>query len=201
STNCNSGETRSNIRFALSRTSSRVADWVVGLIYLRLTIYDSLVRSIVRKLHIDAKVFRFQSGDNLLQRIAVFARHAHGVALNRCLHLSLRIFDELDDVFSPLLRNALLNLDALANCATSRGFNRAVRQSLQRHAATHQFLLKNIVHVAKLGLVFSRENEIVLFQSNVGIAAFEVEALTHLFDSLMNRVRDFRAINLRYDVE
>src|ERR1043166_3389967 len=127
STSCNSGETRSNIRFALSRTSSRDAGWIVGLIYLRFTIYDSLIRSIVRKLHVDAKVFRFQSGDDILQRIAVFAGDAHRVALNRSLHFRFRILDELDEVFGFLLRDALLNLNMLTNSAARCRLNRTVR--------------------------------------------------------------------------
>src|SRR6266404_7646702 len=90
STSSNSGEIRSKIRLAVSWTSSRIAVELVAVVISHLTLWPTryrrrlrtLVRSVVRKLHVDAKVFRLQAGDHLLQSIAIFARDSHHVALN-----------------------------------------------------------------------------------------------------------------------
>ena len=56
-----------------------------------------------------------QRRNDLLQNVAVAARDAHGVALNRRLHLELRVLDELDDLFGFVLRDTLLQGNSLAN--------------------------------------------------------------------------------------
>ena len=48
-----------------------------------------LVRAVIRKLHVDSEVFFFQLGDDVLQRVAIFAGDAHNIGLNRSLHLCL----------------------------------------------------------------------------------------------------------------
>src|SRR5215475_8885531 len=74
-----------------------------------------LVRPIVSELHVNAEIVIAQGRDDLLQDVPVAARDSHGVALNRRLHFELRVFDEFDDLFGLLLRNALLQRDPLAN--------------------------------------------------------------------------------------
>src|SRR5215475_14363072 len=74
-----------------------------------------LVRPVVSELHVNAEIVISQGRNDLLQDVAVTARDSHGVALNRRLHFELRVFDEFDDLFGLLLRNALLQRDPLAN--------------------------------------------------------------------------------------
>src|SRR5215510_12008733 len=93
-----------------------------------------LVRPVVSELHINAEIVISQGRDDLLQSVAVAARDSHGVALNRRLHFELSVFDELDDLFGLLLRNALLQRDSLANRPAQRRFDTAVSQPLKRHS-------------------------------------------------------------------
>src|SRR5271165_3284301 len=97
-----------------------------------------LVRTVVRKLHVDSEILPLDQGDDLLQRIAVLAAHAHHVALNRRLHFLLRILDQLHDVAGLLDRNALLHGDLLLGRAARGRFDGAVSQALQRYAALDQ---------------------------------------------------------------
>ena len=48
--------------------------------------FRTLVRSVIRKLHVYPKVFCFQRRNYFLKRIAIATRYAHRVALNRGLH-------------------------------------------------------------------------------------------------------------------
>src|ERR671913_2026700 len=94
-----------------------------------------LVGSIVCKLHVNAEVFILQPGDNVLKCIAVAARHAYDVTLDRCLDFYLAVLDELDDLFRLLLWNALLNLRALADGAAGGRLNFPVAQGFQWNTA------------------------------------------------------------------
>ena len=87
-----------------------------------------LVRSVIRKLHVNAEVFALQTGNHCLQRVAVLAGDAHDVTLNRSLDLGLRIFDELHNFFRLLLRNALLNLHVLSDGAARRRLDGSIAQ-------------------------------------------------------------------------
>jgi hypothetical protein len=49
-------------------------------------------------------------------------------------------------------------------------------------------MLPYVVHVAQLRFIFSREHELVFLVHDVSLAAFEVETLAHLFDSLIKSV-------------
>src|SRR5215471_12984492 len=111
STRSNSAAIESKIRFASTCASSKTADVSAA------GIVCDLVRSIIRELHIDAKVAGFQRGNHLLQGIAIAARDPDRVALDRGLHFRLGVLDQLDDILRLLLGNALLNLRALAHCA------------------------------------------------------------------------------------
>src|SRR5579884_559098 len=74
---------RSNSRSMASRSSRRrsktsFAATLAGVL--------TLVGPIVGELHVDAEIFVAQQPDYLLQRVAILAAHAHGVALNRSLN-------------------------------------------------------------------------------------------------------------------
>src|SRR5215475_10944557 len=67
-----------------------------------------LVRPVVSELHVNAEIVIAQGRDDLLQNVSVTARDSHGVALNRRLRFEFRVFNEIDDLFSFLLGDALL---------------------------------------------------------------------------------------------
>src|SRR5882724_3510612 len=117
STSSSSGETKSKMRLAESRTSSRTALCSAACIVFR---RRTSVTTVIRELHVNAKVLRLQRSDHLLQRVAVFPRDAHHVALNRRLDSRLRILDEPDDFLRFFLRDALLNLRPLLHGAAGR---------------------------------------------------------------------------------
>src|SRR5260370_22285091 len=145
STRRNSGEIKSKMRLAVSSTSSAYAVCPAVCMCLirldcglvrqsraeqvrRLNENILLVSSIIRELHIDSKVFRFEIRNHLLQSIAISSGHAHHFSLNRSLNLSLRIFNRLHNVFRFFLRDALLDLHALTDVASRRGVDVAVAQ-------------------------------------------------------------------------
>src|SRR6266545_4502917 len=106
-------------RFSNSSSTASISLWIERKISWavaeRMFAINVLVRPVVSELHVNAEIVIAQGRDNLLQDVAVAARDAHGVALNRRLYFELRVFDELDDLFGLLLRNALLQRDSLAN--------------------------------------------------------------------------------------
>src|SRR5262245_2479880 len=161
-----------------------------------------LVRPVVSELHVNAEIVIAQGRDNLLQRVAVAARDAHGVALDRRLHFELRVFYELDDLFGLLLRNALLQSDTLANRPAQGRFDTAVSQSLERHAALDQFRLQDVVEALQLVLVVRSQNDRFLsFKFDVALAPFEIEPRMDFLQSLIDGVDYLGVINLRNDVE
>src|SRR5262245_56262379 len=105
----------------------------------------SSVRAVIAELHINPEVVITQLCDYLLQSVAVFASDAHQVALNRSLDFELGVLDELDDPLGLLLRNALLQADALPHGAARRLLNLAVSQSFQRHTALNELRLQNVI--------------------------------------------------------
>src|SRR2546425_1898171 len=218
STSCNSGEIKSKMRLAVNSTSSAYAvcpavcmclirldygpvrQWRAGQVR-RLNENILLVASIIRELHIDSEVFRFETRNHLLQSIAIAPGHAEHIPLNRGLNLSLRILNVLHNILRFFLWDALLDLHALTDCASGRSVDVAVAQSFQGHTTPHEFLLQNLVHVAQFGLVFSQKHQFLFFQGDIGMTSFKVESLTHFFHGLVNCVHYFSAINLRDDVE
>src|SRR6266850_322434 len=207
STRSSSGETRSKMRLAESRTSSRTALCSAACIVFRpagLSAYmpaPGLVAPVIRELHVNAKVLRLQRSDHLLQSVAVFPRNSHHVALNRRLDFHLRVLDEPHDFLRLLLRDALLNLRSLLHGAPGGGFRIPVRQGLQRHSATHQFLLQNVIHVSQFGFVFGGKSEVLFFQRHCSLAVLEVKPLSNFFHGLVDRVHYLSAIDFRNDVK
>src|SRR5436309_13356858 len=78
-----------------SRTRSKISrTWVVtGVVKTR----SWSLRPVIDELHVDAKIAPAQQCDDLLQYVAVFAAHAHQVALDRGLHFFLAVLDVLHD--------------------------------------------------------------------------------------------------------
>src|SRR5262249_31337465 len=75
----------------------------------------TLVGPVVRKLHVDAEVFAFERRYYLLQRVAILAAHADGVALDCSLDFELCILDQLHNLASLLNWDTLLQFDLLAH--------------------------------------------------------------------------------------
>src|SRR5205807_1576837 len=153
STSRNSGEIRSKMRLAVNSTSSAYAVCpavCMCLIRLDCGLVPSiarrtspaskrnilLVRSVISELHVNAKVFRFETRNHLLQGIAIASGHAQHIPLNRGLNLSLRILNKLHDIFRFFLWDTLLDLRALTDCAPGRGVNVAVAQGFQDRKST-----------------------------------------------------------------
>src|SRR3989440_4486122 len=166
-----------------------------------ITLHSSLIRAIVRVLHVDAEVFGLGPRDYALERFAVGARNAHNVALYGGLRLELRVLDDLDDLFGLVRGDALLYGDVLAERAARRRLDPTVAQSLQRDGAADEFLLKDVVHVSQLRLVLRGQYQLIAFEPHLGAAALEVEALPDLLHRLIEGVLDFRDVHLRNDVE
>src|SRR5262249_6201025 len=58
----------------------------------------NLVGPVIGELHIDSEIFSLERRDDLLQRVAIFAAHAHGITLDRSLHFELCVFNEFHDL-------------------------------------------------------------------------------------------------------
>src|SRR5271167_3848453 len=80
-------------RSSCNRSKTSFALWVTDV----LNVFPS-VRSVIRKLHIDAEIRLLDHGNDLLQRVTIFAAHSNKVALNGGLRLELRVLDQLHDV-------------------------------------------------------------------------------------------------------
>src|SRR4051812_48064338 len=79
-----SSRRRSNISFALMAGGLERRSFIIS---------SALIRSVISELHVDTKIAALHQRDDLLQRVAVFAGHPHGVPLDRGLHLFLGILD------------------------------------------------------------------------------------------------------------
>src|SRR5205807_3793187 len=104
----------------------------------------SLIGAVIRELHINPKILLLQQSHNLLQSIAVLSAHPNQIALDRSLHLLLRILDQLHDFARLLDRDPLLHGNPLLGYAAQSGLNRAIGEAFQRHSTLHQPLLKYI---------------------------------------------------------
>src|SRR5581483_1522302 len=99
-------------------------------------------------------------------------------------------------------RYALLHRDALL-CRTSRsGLNRAIRESLQWHAAFHQFLLENIVDRLELEFVNRMQNDgVFTLKFDIGFRILKIEPGMNFFQRLLDGVRDLLQIDLAHNVK
>jgi hypothetical protein len=89
----------------------------------------------------------------------------------------------------------------LADSASRSGFNLSITESFQWNSASHQFLLKDVVHVAELCFVFGAQDQLVFFEYDIRRASFEVEPLTHFFQRLIESIYDLCGVDLRDDIE
>src|SRR4051812_41729330 len=131
-----SSRRRSNISFAFIAGGLARRSFIVG---------PALIRSVVRELHVDTEIAALHQRDDLLQRVAVFAGHPHGVALDRGLHLFLGILDCFHDLLRLFDWDTLLHRDLLPHGRAKRRVHRAVAQRFEWHAALHHLLLENVV--------------------------------------------------------
>src|SRR6266496_2662110 len=105
-----------------------------------------LGRPVVRELERDAKVLRFYEGDDGLEVVAVLARDAHLLLLDRGLDPDLRVLDEADDLLGLLHGDAVLQRHALAHGAAGRGLGVLDRQRLEIDAAAVELRLEDVEH-------------------------------------------------------
>src|SRR5579862_5486740 len=117
-----------------SGSSSSASSFPAGPSMNRLSIRrgmmgTGLVGAVVGELHVDAEVFTAQQRDHFLQRVAIFARDPHQVALDGRLHLLLAVFNHFHNLARLFGGNALLQRDFLANAGPGGGRNGAVSQA------------------------------------------------------------------------
>src|ERR1044072_6483613 len=70
-----------------------------------------LIRAVIRKPHVYVEILLLQKRDDLLKRIAVFARYAHEIAVDRSLHSEFGVLDVLHYVARLFDGDALLKRD------------------------------------------------------------------------------------------
>src|SRR3989440_13102313 len=157
-----------------------------------ITLHSSLIRAIVRVLHVDAEVFGLEPRDYVLERVAVASGDAHNVALYGGLRFEFRVLDELDDLFGLVRGDALLYGDVLAERAARRRLDPTIAQGFQRDGAADELLLKDVVHGSQLRLVLRGQDQLVGFEPGLGAAGRAVEALPDLLQRLVEGVVDVR---------
>src|SRR6185312_9986464 len=129
---------RSNSRSIASRSSRRRSSTSLTA---ALVVVLTLVGPVVGELHVDAKILVAQKRNYLLQRVPIFAAHAHGVALNGSLNFQLRVLDELHDLARLLDRDALLKRNPLPDRRSGCGFNCSVNQTFERDLPFDELVL------------------------------------------------------------
>src|SRR5204863_9623647 len=91
--------------------------------------------AVVRGLKGDAEVALADQGDGLLQLVLVAPRDAHLVALDRRLHLQLRVLDLPDDFLRLLRLDPLHDLDVLPYRAAGGLLDLLIVERLQGYVA------------------------------------------------------------------
>src|SRR5258705_3676679 len=93
----------------------------------------------VSELELDAVVALLEQRHHPLQLVLARGRDAHGVALDRGLHLAqLRLLDRLDDLARHVGVEPAGELQYLATRAAARLLEIAGRDVLERNPASHQ---------------------------------------------------------------
>ncbi len=78
-----------------------------------------IVSPIISKLQCDRPVFLLQALDDGLEVIFGFTGNAHGISLNRGLHLFKFVPNQLGDLLGDFLANAFLEFDLLTNAVAT----------------------------------------------------------------------------------
>src|SRR3989338_1223954 len=149
---------------------------------------ESLGAPVVGELQRDPEVFLLEERDDPLQIVAVLARDAHVVLLDRGLHLDLRVLDEPHDLLGLLDRNALLERDLLPERAPRGLLDRAVGERLERHAALVQPGLEDVHHRLELHVVGDDDDDVGLVERHLVLRALEVVARLDLAPGLIQRL-------------
>src|SRR5208283_498016 len=161
-----------------------------------------LLVAVVGELQRDAEVSGAQLGHDLLQRVAVLARYAHGVAQNAGLRLQLHLLDQRNHLPGLLRRNPLHQLDLLPDRGVCGGLNLFVLQVLQRDAALHQLLPQDLFDRLQLVLVLRCKLEGVgALDRDPGLRVFQIEARVDLLGRLIDRVLHLGQVHLAHYVE
>src|SRR5262245_17495275 len=157
--------------------------------------------TVVRELERDAEVLLFQHRDDLLKIVAVLARDAHLIFLDRGLHANLAVLDEAHDLLGALDRDPLLERDLLAERTARALLDLTVRERLQRHAALVQARLEDVDDRLQLHVVRRGRVDVGLLDRHVALGALEVVARSDLAARLVERVGDLLHVDLARDVE
>src|SRR5882724_10105644 len=163
--------------------------------------YASLHAPVVRELDRDSEVLVPQQRDDLLEVVAVLARDADLVGLDRRLHLDLRVLGDPDDLLGLLDRNPLLERDLLAERAARRLLHLAVGERLERHPTLVETRLEDVHDRLELHVVGRHDGEVGLLERDLALRAFEIVARLDLPPRLVERIRNLLHLDLAGDVE
>src|SRR5438876_3310873 len=155
----------------------------------------------VREPHGDAEVVLAEQRHDRLQLVPLLAADPHLVALDRHLHLELRVFHQLHDLARLVRGDALLEVDLLLGGAGRPRLWRAELQRAQRHLPLPHLLAHDVGERAQLEVVGGAEVNGSLLAPHLGRLVPEVEALCDLAQRLLERVVDLLQIDAADHVE
>src|SRR4029079_10830939 len=204
STSAASGSSTSSWPSRASMPSmSSLSIWFFGQPRVRKWTRFATGRSVaeVRELHREVEVLPAQELHHGLQVVALLARDAHLRALDRRLHLELRVLDVFHDFAGLLGDYALLEIELLLRGAHRPGLRLAGVDGLQRDVPLGQAFLQVLDERAQLEVVLGMELDRVVLAPDLERGAFEVEAVAELALRLVDRVVDLLQIELADDVE
>src|ERR1044071_1193180 len=165
------------------------------------SLFMELRRPVVRKLQGDAQVFRFHESDDGLEIVAVLARHADLILLDRRLDPDLGVLDEAHDLLGLVHGNAVLERDALAQGSPRRGLRILDGERLQVDAAPVELGLEDVEDGLELHVVGGGEDEVHLLLGDLVLGPLEVVAGLDLPLGLVDGVGDLLHVELARDVE
>src|SRR2546422_6285416 len=157
--------------------------------------------TVVRELDRDAEVALLQEPDHLLEVVAVLARDADLVLLDRGLHLELRVLDEADDLPRLLDRDPLLERDLLLERPAGGLLDLAIRERLERYAALVETRLEDVDDRLELHVVGAEHEDLVRLEPELVLRALEVVARLDLTPRLVEGIRDFLHVDFACYVE